>query len=91
MAISGQKTVASSATAEALGSQLINGALMVKALTTNTGLAYVGNASGNVSSSTGMPLAAGDVVVFPTVGNLASLYVAVAVNGEGVAWIALEI
>ena len=35
MALSGQKTVTAAGTAEALGDQAINGALMVKALDTN--------------------------------------------------------
>ena len=37
------------------------------------------------------PLEAGDVMIFNNVGNLASIMVDAAVNGEGVAWIALEV
>lgn len=91
MALSGQKTVAAAGAAEALGSQRIDGPLMVKALTANTGLVYVGNdGAGDVASGNGLPLLAGDVVVFEWVGNLGSLWVDAAVNGEGVAWIALD-
>ena len=92
MALSGQKTVTAAGTAEALGAQRIDGPLMVKALTTNTDLVYVGNdGAGDVSSSNGLPLAAGDVVIFEWAGDLASIMVDVAVNGEGVAWLALDV
>ena len=92
MALSGQKTVTAAGTAEPLGVQRIDGPLMVKALTTNTDLAYVGNdGNGDISSSNGLPLSAGDVVIFEWVGRLASLLVDVAVNGEGVAWLALDV
>jgi hypothetical protein len=43
MALSGINTVATAGTAEALGSQQVAAPLLVKALTTNTGLMYVGN------------------------------------------------
>lgn len=89
-AMSGVNTVTTAGTAEALGTVSINGALMVKALTTNTGLAYVGNdGAGDVASTNGMPLAAGDAVIFNYVGNLSTIWIDVATNGEGVAWLAL--
>ena len=92
MALSGQKTITTAGTAEALGSQRIGGPLMVKALTTNSGLAYLGSdGAGDVAANNGMPLEAGDVVVFEWVGSLASLMVDVAVDGEGVAWMALDV
>ncbi len=91
MALSGQKTVANAGTAEALGSQTVNGPVMVKALTTNTDLVYIGNDGANdVDNSNGLPLAAGEVVVFEYIGNLGALLLDVAVNAEGVAWLALD-
>ena len=90
MALSGQKTVTAAGTEVALGDQQIGAPLMVKALTTNTGLVYVGESSGGVSSSTGMPLDAGEVVIFEFVGQLGAIWVDSAVNGEGVAWLALS-
>ena len=90
MALSGQKTVTTAGTEVALGDQQIGAPLMVKALTTNTGLVYVGESSGGVSSSTGMPLDAGEVVIFEFVGQLGAIWVDSAVNGEGVAWLALS-
>ncbi len=89
--LSGQKAVAAAGTEEALGSGVVNGPVLVKALTTNTGLVYLGNVDGAVSSATGLPLAAGEVMIFNNVGNLGSILVDAAVNGEGVAWIALEL
>ena len=89
--LSGQKIVTAAGAEEALGSRVINGPLLVKALTTNTDLVYLGNVDGTVSSSTGMPLEAGDVMIFNQVGNLSEIMVDAAVNGEGVAWLALEI
>lgn len=89
--ISGQTTVAAAGTEVVLGTGLINGPLIVKALSTNTNLVYVGNVEGAVSSSTGLPLDAGETVIFNQVGNLAEIMVDAAVNGEGVAWLALEV
>jgi hypothetical protein len=89
--LSGQKTVATAGTALALGSQVINVPLMIKALDTNTGIVAVGNdGAGDVTVSNGMRLDAGDIIVFKFVGDLANIIVDVAVNGEGVAWIALD-
>jgi len=89
--ISGQKTVTTAGTEVQLSSNLVaNCAVMVKALTTNTGLVYVGQVAGVVSSSTGMPLAAGDVIIFDNVGNLNEIWVDSAVNGEGVAYLLLS-
>ena len=90
-ALSGQKTIATAGTALALGSQVINAPLMIKALDTNTGIAAVGNDdSEDVTLSNGMRLAAGDVVIMEFVGDLKSIIVDVAVNGEGVAWLVLN-
>lgn len=92
MVISGQKTVTTAGTAEALGSESIQGPLMVKALAGNTGYVYLGNdGAGDVSSSTGLVLEAGEAVVFDWVGYLGTLMVDVSVNGEGVAWLRLNI
>jgi hypothetical protein len=90
MALSGQKTVTTAGTEVALGDQQIGAPLMVKALTTNTGLVFVGESAGGVSSATGMPLSAGEVVIFEFVGQLGAIWVDSAVNGEGVAWLALS-
>jgi hypothetical protein len=91
MALSGQKTIAAAGTALQLGTQDIFGPLMVKALDTNTGIVAVGNdGAGDITLSNAMRLAAGDVIVFSYVGNLASIWVDSAVNGEGVAWLMLD-
>ena len=90
--ISGQTTVTAAGTEVVLAaSRQVNGPLMVKALPANTGVMYVGQDSGAVSSSTGMPLSAGDAVIFENVGNLAEIWVDATVNGEGVAWLLLSI
>lgn len=89
-ALSGQKAVTTAGTEVALGSQRINGPLAVKALSANTGLVYVGNdGAGAVASGSGFQLAAAEVVVFDYVGDLASVMVDSAVDGEGVCWLAL--
>jgi len=91
-ALSGQRTITTAGTELALAaSSRVQCAVAVKALTTNTGLMYVGNAGdGTVSSSTGFPLAAGDVILFEYVDDLASIMVDSAVNGEGVAYLVLH-
>jgi len=87
---SGLKTVTTAGTAVQLGSQVINGPVMVKALLTNTGTIYLGNVSGDVQSTNGLPLLSGEVVIFNQVGNLANIWVDSSVNGEGVSWLALN-
>lgn len=90
-ALSGQTTVAAAGTAVALGTIQVNAPIMVKALTTNTDVVYVGNdGAGDVDSTNGCQLAAGDAIVFAYIGNLGALYVDSAVNGEGVSWVAID-
>lgn len=90
-AISGQKTVTAAGTAEALGTALINGPLIVKGLLANVGSVFVGNdGAGDVTSANGLELAAGDVVVFDHVSSLSALILDSAENGEGVSWVALN-
>ena len=89
--LSGQKTVTTAGTALALGSQVINVPLMIKALDTNTGIVAIGNdGAGDVTVSNGMRLAASDVIIMEFVGDLANIMLDSAVNGEGVAWLALN-
>jgi hypothetical protein len=91
-AISGQETVDAAGTAQALGTQVIQGPLMVKALDANAGLVYLGNdGAGDVASTNGINMAAGDVVVFDHVGNLSSLMLDAANNDDGVAWLMLNV
>ncbi len=55
------------------------------------GIVAVGNdGAGDVTVSNGMRLEAGDVIIMEFVGDLANIIVDVAVNGEGVAWLALN-
>ena len=91
-AISGQKTVTTAGTAEALGSAVIFGPLIVTALDTNTGIVAIGNdGAGDVTVSNGLRLAAGQSVIYGFVENLNKLYLDSAVSGEGVSWAALEV
>jgi len=88
---SGQKTVTAAGTAEQIASsQLANCPVMVKALTTNTGLVYIGQVAGDVASDSGMPLAAGEVLILDNIGNLNELWIDSAVDGEGAAWLLLS-
>ncbi len=93
-AISGQRVVASAGTAVALNAAglVVNGPVMVKALDTNTGVVALGNDGANdVTVSNGLRLEAGDVVVFDFVGDLKSIWLDSAVDGEGVSWIMLSV
>lgn len=92
MAISGQTNVTTAGTAVALGNQTVNGALMVKALDSNTGVVALGNdGADDVTLSNGLRLSAGEVIIFSYVGHLTSLRLDAAVSGEGVAWIMLDV
>jgi hypothetical protein len=88
----GQKTVTTAGSAESLApSNQINAPLMVKALHGNGGLVYVGNANADVDSSNGLPLAAGEVIVFQNVGNIKDVWLDAAVDGEGVALLVIDL
>ena len=90
--ISSQKTVTTAGTEVQLhAGLLVNCAVMIKALPANTGVMYIGQVAGAVSSSTGMPLSAGEVAIMDRVGNLNEIWVDSTVNGEGVAWLLLEV
>ena len=89
---SGQKTVSAAGTAERLHSDLpCNGPLLIKALPANAGDVYIGNVNGDVSSTNGMLLDAGDEVYFSMVHNLREVWVDVETNGEGVAFMFLRV
>jgi hypothetical protein len=91
-ALSGQTTVTTAGTAVALGSQVINAPLMVKALDTNADVVAVGNdGAGDVTVSNGLRLDAGDAVIFDFVGDLASIMLDSAEDGDGVSWIVLNV
>ena len=71
-------------------SQLVSGPVAIKALSTNTGTMYIGNAGdGTVSSSSGYPLAAGEQIILNLVGDMTEIMVDASVNGEKVAWLIL--
>ena len=91
MSLSGQKTVTTAGTAVAMAasSAPVGGAVAVKALLTNTGTVYVGGS--DVEAANGLPLAPGEVAILVYVGDLATLFVDSAVNGEGVAWLQLDV
>lgn len=83
--VHGQKTVATAGTEEALGSSTaLTSGVRIKALHANTGWVYVG--ANPVTSTTGFVLDAGEEV-FLEVANLATVYIDVSVNGEGVSYI----
>ena len=82
--LSGSKTVASSATPEAVGTSQRIRAVMIQAKSTNTGDVRVGN-----SNSQDWRLDANDSVTI-AVEDLADVYVDVDVNGEGVNFLAVK-
>jgi len=82
----GVSTVAAAATAEILApAQVIQSGVRIKALIANTGNVYVGDAA--VSAANGYVLDAGEEV-FIEIANLATVYLAVSVNGEGASYVA---
>ena len=89
MAMSGQTTVTTAGTEVQLNANQACRSVVIKALTANTGIMYVGNNGSNaVASTTGYPLSASEYVVLE-IKNLNNVYVDATVNGEGVAWIVL--
>ncbi len=93
-AISGQTTVSTAGTAVQLSTSesRTNGPLIIKGLDGNTGNVYVGNdGAGDVTASNGYELGAGDAVVFDYVGDLRSIWVDAATNGDKVCWVASQV
>ena len=83
--ISGHKTIAAAGAQAALAATTTVKTVSIKALNTNTGLVYVGGSA--VSSANGYELNAGEAIDLD-INKLASVYIDVQVNGEGVGFIA---
>ena len=62
---------------------------MVKALLGNTNNIYVGNVNGDVASTNGLQLDAGEVIIFNYIGDLNNIWIDADTNGEGVTWLLL--
>ena len=85
--VSGQKTIAAAGTQEAIAASGVCRSVTVKALATNTGNVFIG--ASTVSSADGFILSAGESVSL-AINSLATVYIDVAVNGEGVSYIAVR-
>ena len=84
--MAGQITVSTAGTA-VQGTDVPGYGFFIRGLTGNTGLVYVGNdAAGDVTSSNGFELAAGDMI-YIEVPNLNYLWLDAATNGDKVSWI----
>ncbi len=84
----GAKTVAASATPEVLAASTQAKWITIQAYRSNTGYVAIGgnnvvNASAVAGTGSGVSLAAGDIYTMP-IDNLADVWLAVSVNGEGV-------
>ncbi len=92
LTISGQQTVTIAGSAERLHADLlVNGPVRLQALPGNTSIVYVGQEDGDVGDATGMPLNPGEGVSLVRVGNLREVYVDAVSDGDGVAWLLLEV
>jgi hypothetical protein len=87
--LSGKTTVTTAGTAVVLGNMTVDGPLMVKAELDNTNNIYVGNVNGDVASTNGMALDAGEVIIFNYIGDLNNIWIDSDTNGEGVSWLLL--
>jgi hypothetical protein len=82
----GKTTVTSAGSRVTLASsQAILNSVAIRALSTNTGIIYVGNST--VASTNGLQLQAGDAVTI-AVANLNTVNLDCSVNGEGVTYLA---
>jgi hypothetical protein len=89
MLSTGQATVVTAGVRVQLGTGVVNSGILVKALSTNTGIVYVGNST--VSSSNGFPLSADQVLVLDKVGKLSDIYVDASVNTQKVAYMTMDL
>jgi len=84
---SGVITVTTAGTAVQGGDVALTNGVFIRALSTNTGLGYVGNdGAGDVSSTTGFEMASGQTIVVQ-VDNLKQLWFDTAVSGEKFSWL----
>lgn len=81
----GQKTITTAGSRVALGTDTVNGPILIKAMSTNSGLVYVGDST--VSSSNGYELSAGDVVTIDMVGDLDNIWLDASANTQKVCYI----
>jgi hypothetical protein len=72
------------------GPDIPGDSFLIKALSSNTGIVYVGNDDGSVSATTGYPLSAGESV-YIELSNLNSLRFLGSVAGQKVAWLRTEL
>ena len=88
--ISGQITIVTAGVV-VRGPDISGGVFILKALTTNSGVAYFGNdGNGTVSSLTGIPLAAGESLPV-NVSNLSTLYFNSTAGSEKIAWVKFDV
>jgi len=81
-----QKTVTAAGTAELLiTTDPVNYILIIKALSTNTGLIYVGNS--DVDSTNGFVLSASEETLIVIKEGQLNIYIDSSVNGEGVSYL----
>lgn len=85
MIISGQITVTTAGTA-VQGSDIDCFGVFIKALPTNTGVIYLGNVNGDITTSNGFPLSAGEVI-YLEITNLSHLWFDASVNSQKIAWL----
>lgn len=91
-AISGQVTVPTAGTAVQLGTAIINGPILIRAHTGNTGVVYVGNdGNDDVASTNGLELDKGEQFELQYVRSLARIYVDAATGGDKISWHLLAI
>ena len=89
MPLSGKKTVTTAGTRVALSTpQTGTAPVAIKALAVIVGLIYLGDST--VASTNGFQLSAGDVIILDFLGDLSTLWIDSAVNGEGVTWLVLN-
>lgn len=83
---SGNKSVTTSGTAEALGTTLVIKSVYIRARGTNTGNVFIGDSTVDAVTNQGIILAANDSVTLD-IADRATVYVDVAVNLEGVDYV----
>jgi len=83
----GDKAVTTAGTAEALAASLSINSVYVRAKVDNTGNVYIGDSSVDKTTNKQIILAPGDETII-TIDNIATVYVDVDTNGEGVDYLA---
>ena len=87
-----QLTLVTAGVVYPLGTETFNNGILIKALSTNTGIIYIGNdGAGSIAVGNGFPLNPGNILALDNVGSLSSIFCVGTINNDKLAILDLEV